>query len=318
MDNQILQNAQLPFKGGSSITQFFGARPEYYRTYGLQGHEGVDLIPRGRDWTIYSLEDGIVTQDVDSPRSGAYGVYAVVWNRERQRAWWYCHMGQNFVQNGQYVRQGQPIGVMGNTGNSTGPHLHLGCRFSDPNGYPVRIDNGYIGFVNGLPLVIDINNALSQPKPQPYDPNPRGYTNKTHPYNQQPPQQTPQHTNETHPYNQQPRSSYTNETHPYNQQPRSRYTNETHPYNQQGGGNEYTFLTTPQGLPEQRDKQSEEPQDTSLAKEFLKLQHSKYSQDRWQSAKDIFAYIENLLHERDAKNKEIQNFKSLVKKMTKK
>jgi hypothetical protein len=147
------------FSKGYRITQEFGARPDYYKQFGFDGHEGLDVVPKvAGDTVIYCIEDGEVIRDVDNPKSGAYGEHVVVWNRNNRRAWWYCHLSSNVTNLGQMVRAGEVIGVMGATGNTQGAHLHLNVRKTDDNKNPIETNNGYKGFVNPLPILQIINN----------------------------------------------------------------------------------------------------------------------------------------------------------------
>lgn len=185
----------VPFRGGFGITQYFGNNALYYGQFGLAGHEGVDLIPLERNNTMYAIEDGIVLRDNDIPRNGgAYGNYTVIWNPLTRRSWWYCHLAVNYVFYGQRVSYKQRIGAMGSTGNSTGPHLHLGLRYSDSRGYPVNLGNGYQGYVDPLPVLLDIGIASDKSGSQ------------THPYNTDQnayrrDNRTDDQENDVHPYN---------------------------------------------------------------------------------------------------------------------
>lgn len=154
-----------PFIGGNTITQKFGERPEYYKQFGLAGHEGIDLIPKDSDRTIYCIEDGVVVRDVDNPNSGPYGIYCVIWNEKTKRAWWYCHASVNNVSLGQVFKRGDKIAVMGGTGNVSGDHLHLGLRTSDINGNAINLNNGYLGFINPLPTMNLLNNMTPIQEP---------------------------------------------------------------------------------------------------------------------------------------------------------
>lgn len=145
-----------PFKGGLKITQQFGVNASYYKQFGLAGHEGIDCVPVDSDWDLYAIEDGTVVRDIDNAGSGgAYGITVVILSRSR--AWWYCHLTENYVKAGQTVKRGDKIGKMGSTGNSSGPHLHLGLRLADDQGNAINTNNGYQGFVDPLRVLEQIN-----------------------------------------------------------------------------------------------------------------------------------------------------------------
>ena len=56
--------------------------------------------------------------------NGGYG-YSVLIQHPDGRKTRYAHLSKITVSNGEYVTQGERIGLSGNTGNSTGPHLHF-------------------------------------------------------------------------------------------------------------------------------------------------------------------------------------------------
>lgn len=137
------------FKNGYKINQKFGENAEYYKKFGLKGHEGLDVIPTDSDWNVLCVEGGEVVRDIDDPRKGgAYGNYVVILNRENRRAWWYCHNLKNNVKIGQNVNAGEAIAVMGATGNANGAHVHLGLRLADGFGVATDTQNGYMGFID--------------------------------------------------------------------------------------------------------------------------------------------------------------------------
>lgn len=83
------------------------------------GHEGVDLAgPIGLP--IYSTADGKV---IASGRESGYGITVVVDHGYGYKTR-YAHLNKTRVERGQIVRRGEQVGDLGNTGRSTGPHLH--------------------------------------------------------------------------------------------------------------------------------------------------------------------------------------------------
>jgi len=103
-------------------------------------HEGIDLMLFGfHHSNIFSVCDGTVTRVEYLTYS--YGYHVVV---DCGGGWTtlYAHMSQINVTNGQKVSAGTTLGVSGNTGYSTGEHLHFEIRF---NGGPVNPAN-YLNF----------------------------------------------------------------------------------------------------------------------------------------------------------------------------
>jgi murein DD-endopeptidase MepM/ murein hydrolase activator NlpD len=118
-------SVQWPFAVGVHIGSDYGARPGC--SIGCStDHKGQDFNP-GYGAPIQSIADGVVIESTDS--GGAFGVKIViehVVDGQVVRSL-YAHMvsGSRTVQVGDPVTVGQVIGQTGNTGRSTGPHLHL-------------------------------------------------------------------------------------------------------------------------------------------------------------------------------------------------
>ena len=116
----------LPFKGRNRVTQ-----PYTYNTASKTGHGGIDIV--GDDNSIiYAVEPGSVTMislwdGKTKTGTQSYGNLVVVTDSNNCRHY-YAHLKSIAVSNGQYVFVGTKIGVMGNTGNSFGAHLHYEVR----------------------------------------------------------------------------------------------------------------------------------------------------------------------------------------------
>ncbi|MCK5857448.1 MAG: M23 family metallopeptidase [Bacteroidales bacterium] len=100
-----------------------------YKT--LRMHEGIDFsAPTGTP--IYATGDGEVER-LKGKMSG-YGKVLIIDHGFGYESL-YAHMSKIFVKPGEKVKRGQIIGYVGNTGRSTGPHLHYEIR---KNGKPVN------------------------------------------------------------------------------------------------------------------------------------------------------------------------------------
>lgn len=110
---------------GAKITQPFGCTDielEPFDAYCPQHHihTGIDLAARlGTD--VHSATSGIARLG-DDP-DGA-GLYVVVYVDPHVRVL-YCHLSDFRVRTGESVIPGQVVGLLGSTGNSTGPHVHF-------------------------------------------------------------------------------------------------------------------------------------------------------------------------------------------------
>lgn len=98
-------------------------------------HAGEDIgAPSGT--SILAADSGIATVIPDN--GNGYGNYIII-NHGGGRTTLYAHMSGFAVSNGATVTQGQTIGYVGSTGNSTGPHLHFETRVNgattDPKSY---------------------------------------------------------------------------------------------------------------------------------------------------------------------------------------
>ena len=102
------------------VTSPYGYRRDPF-TGKLSWHNGLDL--RAKNEPAYAMMDGIVEKVGYDNRSGNYvtlrhGNYHVC----------YCHLSSIIVRKGESVYPGIIVGVTGNTGRSTGSHLHLTCK----------------------------------------------------------------------------------------------------------------------------------------------------------------------------------------------
>lgn len=100
----------------TKITDIFGYRPRRRRV-----HKGIDVKVQKGD-TIYAAFDGKIR--ITAYQRRGYGHYVVIRHNNGIETL-YAHLSKKLVTENQNVKAGDPIGLGGNTGRSTGAHLHF-------------------------------------------------------------------------------------------------------------------------------------------------------------------------------------------------
>ena len=103
------------------VTSPYGRRKDPF-TGKRSNHKGLDLRASGEE--VYSMMSGEVVKVSSDKRSGNYvsirhGDYTVS----------YCHLSKALVKKGAQVMPGEVVAISGNTGRSTGPHLHITAKY---------------------------------------------------------------------------------------------------------------------------------------------------------------------------------------------
>ena len=115
-----------PLPGWYRISSPFGYRinPVSGRA---QNHGGIDIPANGGTPILAAKSGQVITSVKGSGAYWSYGNYVVI-DHGNGNSTLYAHMSSRAVSEGQMVKQGQVIGYVGTTGNSTGNHLHLEIR----------------------------------------------------------------------------------------------------------------------------------------------------------------------------------------------
>lgn len=144
----------LPFNGIFKCTCVYRKKGSWAAGF----HTGIDLV--GNNTNVYSVSDGKV---IMAKSYGAYG-NAVKIKDENGKIFLYAHLKSIAVKVGQTVNRATKIGVMGNTGNSTGPHLHIEMRTSADKYGVVEDIAAYMGIPNALGTYDSVNYPINNEK----------------------------------------------------------------------------------------------------------------------------------------------------------
>lgn len=144
----------FPLATPAPITSLFG-----WRTHPIFGdrrfHSGTDLgAPTGTP--VLATKDGEVSV---AEYLGGYGNTVILRHEDGTQETRYAHLSQILVDTGEKVKQGDVVGLVGSTGNSTGPHLHFELRELTAQGW-VLIDPDELMNQTVASLIGVLNNPL--------------------------------------------------------------------------------------------------------------------------------------------------------------
>lgn len=100
------------------VSSKFGVRIDPF-TKRQKHHNGIDLQARMGEKTYAMIPGTIIAVGRDKSR----GCHVVIQHDNYTVI--YCHLSTILVKQGQAIHPGEPVGFVGSTGRSTGPHLHL-------------------------------------------------------------------------------------------------------------------------------------------------------------------------------------------------
>ena len=126
----------FPLSMPAPISSLFG-----WRMHPISGdlrfHSGTDIAAPLGTPVLAAYAGQVALADF----LGGYGLAVAIDHSKGTQQTLYAHLSEVFVQSGDVVKQGDVIGRVGSTGNSTGPHLHFEFRQLTPDGW-VALDAG--------------------------------------------------------------------------------------------------------------------------------------------------------------------------------
>jgi murein DD-endopeptidase MepM/ murein hydrolase activator NlpD len=154
------QRMIFPLPMPASITSVFG-----WRVHPISGessfHAGTDLAAPMGTPVLAAFPGQVETAGF----MGGYGLSILLQHQQGSAATRYAHLSEIYVQPGQWVSQGAIIGLVGSTGNSTGPHLHFETLEKTTDGL-VATDPGVQLKVSLADLIQAMQTAKVPPQPQ--------------------------------------------------------------------------------------------------------------------------------------------------------
>lgn len=120
--SRILNSYANSTPDGFLVRPVIGGR----KTQGIHGHNGIDIAATPGTPVVAAASGRAIVVKIGG-YNGGYGNLIII-SHEKGIQTFYAHLKESYITQGQTVSQGQVIGEVGNTGRSTGPHLHFEVR----------------------------------------------------------------------------------------------------------------------------------------------------------------------------------------------
>ena len=116
---------RLPLDSNSFwVSSEFGKRKNPFSGE-IKNHNGIDLAAE-EGTPVYAIKDGAVYSAIEN--DAEFGNYIILSHDQGKMTSVYAHLSKIRVERYQYVKKGEVIGYVGQTGMATGPHLHFEIR----------------------------------------------------------------------------------------------------------------------------------------------------------------------------------------------
>ena len=134
-ENRLVEESKpngYPVEGGWTSSAY-GQRIDPFR--GVKAwHAGIDITSSNTEAPVKALASGLV---VFSGERRGYGKLVEIDHANGYKTR-YAHHRELLVEEGEIIEKGEPVGIMGNTGRSTGPHVHIEVLQNGKNVNPAR------------------------------------------------------------------------------------------------------------------------------------------------------------------------------------
>lgn len=155
---------KLPFTGDFKVTCIYGKRGSAWAS-GI--HQGIDLVGITNK-KVYSICPGVIERA--GYDKGGFGNYVRIKEEGTENRIYLAHLDKIYVKVGQKVTYTTVVGLMGSTGNSTGPHTHVEIRqFQNGVAFKKLNPATYMGIPNKVGTYNSANYQIAS-KPVTQDP----------------------------------------------------------------------------------------------------------------------------------------------------